>query len=331
LAVGKEKRTMKGIAMKSLLTALWGLLLFSGYASAQLVEYYHLDALGSVRAVTDDNGDVITRHDYLPYGEEWNAEPSSDTRRFTGKERDEENGLDYFGARYYGTGIGIFTSVDPAMTMDANLVDPQRWNRYAYARGNPQFYVDPDGRLLDTIVDVASIAYDVFDIGSTIVRGEQVTKMQAAALVADVVSAVIPVATGGGIGVRAAGKADDVVDAVKGVDDVADAARGGSRAPDFVVSPGGTAYPVPRGATGPVSVVNNAGNRTGTAFTGGRGGANGQVDTIRLMDPTPPRGGSPGYPSGYIKYENAAGQGVNPYTGRTGSRADTHFPLDPNR
>ena len=32
------------------------------------------------------------------------------------------------------------------MTIDKNLVDPQRWNRYAYARNNPLKYVDPDGR-----------------------------------------------------------------------------------------------------------------------------------------------------------------------------------------
>jgi hypothetical protein len=55
---------------------------------------------------------------------------------------------------------------------------------------------------------------------------------------------------------------------------------------------------------------------------------NGQVDTIRLMDPTSPKGASPGYPKGYIKYENANGQGVDPYTGKTGSSADTHFPID---
>ena len=99
-------------------------------------------------------------------------------------------------------------------------------------------------------------------------------------------------------------------------------------APDFIVTPGGTAFPVPKGATGPVPVINQAGKRTGTAFTGGRGGTNGQVDTIRIMDPTPPRGRSPGYPGGYIKYENSSGQGVNPHTGRTGSREDTHFSID---
>jgi hypothetical protein len=70
------------------------------------------------------------------------------------------------------------------------------------------------------------------------------------------------------------------------------------------VSPGGTAYPVPKGAQGPKPGINPQGKQTGTAFTGGKGGANKQVDTMRIMDPTPPRGKSPGYPEGYIKYEN---------------------------
>src|SRR5258708_26006002 len=42
----------------------------------------------------------------------------------------------------------MFTAVDPAYTLQANLVDPQRWNRYAYTRNNPLKYVDSDGRVL---------------------------------------------------------------------------------------------------------------------------------------------------------------------------------------
>jgi RHS repeat-associated protein len=52
----------------------------------------------------------------------------------------------YFGARYYGSKIGRFTTTDPAYTIQDNLVDPQRWNKYAYARNNPLRYADPDGR-----------------------------------------------------------------------------------------------------------------------------------------------------------------------------------------
>jgi RHS repeat-associated protein len=54
----------------------------------------------------------------------------------------------YFGARYYSAPIARFTTVDPAYTIQENLVDPQRWNRYAYARNNPLRYVDPDGRCI---------------------------------------------------------------------------------------------------------------------------------------------------------------------------------------
>ncbi|WP_211237664.1 hypothetical protein [Shewanella colwelliana] len=89
----------------------------------------------------------------------------------------------------------------------------------------------------------------------------------------------------------------------------------------------GFAYPVPKGAAGPTPVVNPGGKTTGSAFTNGKGGANGKVDTMRIMNPTPPRGKSPGYPNGYIKYENKSGQGVDPYTGRTISNKDSHYPI----
>ena len=52
----------------------------------------------------------------------------------------------YFGARYYGSKIGRFTTVDPYLDQQAALVDPQQWNRYAYGRNNPLKFVDPDGR-----------------------------------------------------------------------------------------------------------------------------------------------------------------------------------------
>lgn len=66
-------------------------------------------------------------------------------QRFTGKERDTETGLDYFGARYYSGTMGRFTSPDPLYLDMRRLSDPQQWNLYAYARNNPLKYVDPNG------------------------------------------------------------------------------------------------------------------------------------------------------------------------------------------
>lgn len=132
-------------------------------AQVEVVEYYHHDALGSVRAVTNAAGQVVSRHDYLPFGEEWQA-PLTGTPlvKFTGKERDRETGLDYFGARYYRPGIGRFTTVDPLMGSELALVDPQRWNRYSYVGNRPTTLVDPDGR---------GWAIALFKVGKAVVKG----------------------------------------------------------------------------------------------------------------------------------------------------------------
>ena len=82
--------------------------------------------------------------------------------QFTSKERDAETGLDYFGARYYSSSQGRFTSPDewaggivdaysggqvgkPGPLPYADIDDPQTLNKYVYVRNNPLRYVDPDG------------------------------------------------------------------------------------------------------------------------------------------------------------------------------------------
>ena len=116
-------------------------------AQSEQVYYYLLDALGSVRAITDATNQIVERHDYLPFGEAPPGEPAGqDAHRVAGKERDSDTGFDYFGGRYYASGNGRFTSVDPVLDQQKALGDPQQWNRYAYVRNNPLKFVDPDGR-----------------------------------------------------------------------------------------------------------------------------------------------------------------------------------------
>ncbi len=62
----------------------------------------------------------------------------------TSKERDNETGLDFFGARYYGSTQGRFTSADPLLS-SGSIDDPQTWNRYSYTLNNPLKYTDPFG------------------------------------------------------------------------------------------------------------------------------------------------------------------------------------------
>jgi RHS repeat-associated protein len=63
----------------------------------------------------------------------------------TGKERDAETGLDYFGARYFSSAQGRFTSPDPKQFTARHLSYPKKWNRYAYVQSNPLAMVDTDG------------------------------------------------------------------------------------------------------------------------------------------------------------------------------------------
>ncbi|PIR74208.1 MAG: hypothetical protein COU35_03660, partial [Candidatus Magasanikbacteria bacterium CG10_big_fil_rev_8_21_14_0_10_47_10] len=70
-------------------------------------------------------------------------------KKFTGYELDDESGLYYAQARYYGSDIGRFVSVDPMPfnSPEKMLDDPQALNLYAYSRNNPLRYVDVTGEL----------------------------------------------------------------------------------------------------------------------------------------------------------------------------------------
>jgi RHS repeat-associated protein len=115
--------------------------------------YFGQDHLGSTRVVmrTDATGDaaVVSRHDYFPFGEELpdrgrNYGNSAVLVKFTGKERDGETGLDYFGARYMSSAQGRFTSNDPLLASAVAEI-PQSWNRYSYGLNNPLRFIDPTG------------------------------------------------------------------------------------------------------------------------------------------------------------------------------------------
>lgn len=117
-------------------------------------EHIHVDHLGSVRQVTDAQGQPEEFHVFEPYGEEYTLTSSLDPFRFTGHERDlgkpnptnrtqaAADDVDYMHARHYAPLFGRFLSVDPVRGQGGA---PQTWNRYAYALGNPILYLDPFG------------------------------------------------------------------------------------------------------------------------------------------------------------------------------------------
>jgi RHS repeat-associated protein len=80
--------------------------------------------------------------------------------RSTGKERDSESGLDYFGARYLSSAQGRFTSPDTPFN-DQDPSDPQSWNLYGYVRNNPLSSVDPTGEDCVSIISQSGTSISV--------------------------------------------------------------------------------------------------------------------------------------------------------------------------
>lgn len=121
-------------------------------------QYITTDHLGSTRLISTGTSAPVTfkDSDYMPFGQELSSGIGGAARgatfdglgnrlKFTGKERDAETGLDYFGARYFSGAQGRFTSPD-APFADQRPEDPQSWNLYSYVRNNPLRYIDDDGR-----------------------------------------------------------------------------------------------------------------------------------------------------------------------------------------
>lgn len=119
--------------------------------------YLSADQVGSTRLVTDENGNVVARHDFQPFGEEiettggrtsqWGATTDVD-QKFTGQVRDTDTGMDYFNARMFTAPLQRFNSPDPG-NAGADLANPQSWNGYAYVWNSPVTYTDRTGLFLE--------------------------------------------------------------------------------------------------------------------------------------------------------------------------------------
>jgi RHS repeat-associated protein len=113
------------------------------------VQRYQLsNNIESVALELDENANIISYEEYYPYGETSYragrniAEVGLKRYRYTSKEKDEESGLYYYGARYYACWLGRWTAADPAGLVDG-------LNLYMYCRGNSVRFIDCDGNASD--------------------------------------------------------------------------------------------------------------------------------------------------------------------------------------
>jgi RHS repeat-associated protein len=152
--------------------------------SSNNVVYYAADYLGSSRVITNSTGGILDQSDFYPFGGERVLSSSSgNTYKFEGKERDTETNNDDFGARYYSSQFGRWTSPDwsaiPVPVPYANLSNPQTLNLYAMVRDNPETFADLDGHEYVSApqADGASISFDyVPDAGQQEAAAQQAAK-----------------------------------------------------------------------------------------------------------------------------------------------------------
>ncbi|MEV6596687.1 SpvB/TcaC N-terminal domain-containing protein [Actinoplanes sp. NPDC051346] len=110
-----------------------------------LVRYQLGNHLGSSSLELDEQAKIISYEEYTPYGStsyqavRRDVQVSLKRYRHTAKERDEESGLSYHGARYYAPWLARWVNCDPSGPADGP-------NLYLYVSGRPLMFHDPTGR-----------------------------------------------------------------------------------------------------------------------------------------------------------------------------------------
>jgi RHS repeat-associated protein len=125
------------------------------------MSYTATDQLGSPRVITNSLGEVVSRRDFMPFGEELYNNIGERTtnlkygtidsvrQKFTGYLKDDETGLDFAEARMYENRHARFTAVDPLLA-SGKSANPQTFNRFVYVMNNPLAYTDPTGLQVGT-------------------------------------------------------------------------------------------------------------------------------------------------------------------------------------
>jgi len=155
-------------------------------AGVEELRYLHRDHIGSVDAITDASGAVVSRMTFAPFGARrdggWdNSSPAYEatlanltlnttTQGFTGHEHLDDSGFIHMGGRMYDPAIGRFASADrfiqyPEMS--------QNYNRYSYVLNNPLSHTDASGELLPLIWGAVILIERGYNLYDTVTSGAE--------------------------------------------------------------------------------------------------------------------------------------------------------------
>ena len=178
-------------------------------APVQLIRYQSSNHLSSASLELDDRAQIISYEEHTPFGSTSYQAVRSQTEtpkryRYTGKERDEETGLYYHGARYYLPWLGRWASPDPSgIEEDLNV--------YVYVQNRPLIANDPNGQWLNIVVGavVGAVVGSAVELGRQLIAGEDINlgRIGAAAAGGAVAGAIAGATFGASLAVEAAGVA----------------------------------------------------------------------------------------------------------------------------
>ena len=120
------------------------------------MQYYLGDALGSVRQISDESGELLLTQSFDPYGGILAQEGSTQSIfGYTGEQTDP-SGLVYLRARYYSMEQGRFITEDPYPGIASQ---PSSQNPYSYGLNNPILHTDPSGESVTLIAALAGVGF----------------------------------------------------------------------------------------------------------------------------------------------------------------------------
>ncbi|CAM2070267.1 hypothetical protein SCOR_33150 [Sulfidibacter corallicola] len=182
-----------------------------GQLEAKEKIHFFRDRMGNPVVTWDGETDEFTTAAYEPYGQPLIEEARhKGAHGFTGHDEDP-SGLIYMKARYYDPVAGCFTQPDSGR--DFNPYLPNTYNLYSYTYQNPANAIDPDGKVVETLWDIANIGMGVASFVDNVREGNWGSAaFDAGGVAVDILAAAVPVVPGGaGATIKAMRYGDDAV------------------------------------------------------------------------------------------------------------------------
>ncbi|KAL0957871.1 hypothetical protein HGRIS_000054 [Hohenbuehelia grisea] len=130
-------------------------------SSSDTIHYFHTDHLGSIVAVSDESGAVISEYAYDSFGK-FTVTAGKDISRYKFSGKEAFGALYYFGARFYDPDLGRFLTLDN-YPISIEGIKTSTFNMYTFSRNDPVNYIDLNGNVpwWHWLVDIALIAVGV--------------------------------------------------------------------------------------------------------------------------------------------------------------------------